>query len=144
MKPVYIALIFAFVSITGSADSGGEIAVAGSVLNAGILQGIAAKEICTCMYEIRMGDSLLEAPSNQKRLNLCMARASLPVSTFILKQLMYIDVDSVPNEVIVTTQLPGEVIGQSVFNGKKAVARFFGDSVGCRLFTDEELKSLRF
>jgi hypothetical protein len=99
-----------------------------------LLQGILAKEICSCVFVSQVGGP---GASIATRTEKCLAKSQLPLSPALISTLLSRHVDANTKSLEIDPALVGSVF--SLFQGGKAIARYEGPKVGCRLLTEREL-----
>jgi hypothetical protein len=107
-----------------------KIAVGSGVIANSYLQGILAKELCSCTYVTRPG---LPTATDTERLQSCFQRANLPLSPSLINLLMNTGNNEGPSEKEITSspKFLGALLG--LFQGHSAIAIFEGPEKGCRL-----------
>ncbi len=93
-----------------------------------ILQGLLAKELCTCVNLNQLGGS---AATVEQRLEICLERANLPLSQSMLERLTNTKLTKSPNGVEISPTMVSRLL--TLFQGSQAKAIFEGPERGCRL-----------
>lgn len=112
--------------LAGSAQAK-QLGVLIDTLDSRVLQGILAKEMCSCVF-VDLSETDL---AKEDRLKQCLKRGNLPVSEIILKIIMSLQVDSENSRVISNPRLITDIIGLDHFD--TAIAQYEGRGKGCVL-----------
>jgi hypothetical protein len=110
------------------------VAMGHDVLKMGILQGILAKELCTCVFVSEVGGPALDP---KKRLDKCVERSNLPISDQIMSMMAGLKVLSEPKAVFVKVKTIGSIV--SLLSAENAMATYEGPKIGCRLLRKDEI-----
>ena len=127
MKYIYKLFSVFFVIHLSFFVEGKQLGVLIDTLDSRVLQGILAKEMCSCVF-VDLAESNL---SHTLRLKTCLQRGNLPLSETLLKIIMSLRVDPERQRVISDPRLLVDVIGFEHF--ETATAQFEKDRLGCVL-----------
>lgn len=130
-----ILLLLLLLPNWGSAKQLEMIRLGHDALETGLIQGILAKEICTCVYVSKVGGDNTPVA---KRMDKCLKRANLPMSLGTLNALVKMGPAEKAAGIVVKLKAPGKIL--STFSARGAMAKFEGEGMGCRLLGKDEFK----
>lgn len=93
-----------------------------------ILQGLLAKELCTCVNLNQLGGA---SATVEQRLEICLERANLPLSQSMLEKLTNTKLTRDPRGVEISPTMVSRLL--TLFQGSAAKATYEGPERGCRL-----------
>jgi hypothetical protein len=105
-----------------------EVSTGVYALSSQLLPNILAKEICSCLYVSKTAQRL----GKKEALRRCLARANLPLSPILLRQLLVFDL-SLTGRVIVNPTPAAEVFTGTKVSSAAAIFDFSKPQYGCTI-----------